>query len=209
MNLIIILSTFRYLKYGFAGLTLFLLVTGLVAALATTRDKDPGPSEYASKAILELLGRIPYSPLSMETRSYSSLESKETFTPGRHHSGSSLDPLETHVIPVNTGNARVAKRSAQMDEDVLPVMTDPFGFGKLTVKVRMMCFNSFRLYNSATPPDHLFGSMIISSSTSTFHILSFSKFTFFIQVLLSLLLLQSTFIPFVSSNYLVSLTRDH
>ena len=76
MNLIIILSTFRYLKYGFAGLTLFLLVTGLVAALATTRDKDPGPSEYASKAILELLGRIPYSPLSMETRSYSSLESR-------------------------------------------------------------------------------------------------------------------------------------
>ena len=54
MNLIIILSTFRYLKYGFAGLTLFLLVTGLVATIATARGKDPSPSEYAEKAILEL-----------------------------------------------------------------------------------------------------------------------------------------------------------
>ena len=165
MNLIIILSTFRYLKYGFAGLTLFLLVTGLVATIATARGKDPSPSEYAEKAILELLGRIPYSPLSMETRSYSSLESKETFTPGRHHSGASLDPLETHAIPVSAGNVRVTKRSAPVDEPVLPVMTDPFGFGKLTVKVRMMCLNSFRLYNSALPPGHLFGSTIISFST--------------------------------------------
>ena len=165
MNLIIILSTFRYLKYGFAGLTLFLLVTGLVATIATARGKDPSPSEYAEKAILELLGRIPYSPLSMETRSYSSRESKETFTPGRHHSGASLDPLETHAIPVSAGSVRVTKRSAPVDEPVLPVMTDPFGFGKLTVKVRMMCLNSFRLYNSALPPGLLFGSMIISFST--------------------------------------------
>ena len=176
MNLIIILSTFRYLKYGFAGLTLFLLVTGLVATIATARGKDPSPSEYAEKAILELLGRIPYSPLSMETRSYSSRESKETFTPGRHHSGASLDPLETHAIPA--GNVRVTKRSAPVDEPVLPVMTDPFGFGKLTVKVRMMCLNSFRLYNSALPPGLLFGSMIISFSTQFQHLVSlFSKFT--------------------------------
>ena len=136
IDLIIILSPFRYLKYGFAGITLILLATGVVAGLASMRDKDPSPGDYASKALLELLGRLPISPLSMETRSYSSLESKETYKPVRDRAGTPLDPLEAQAVPVRT--VRVTKRSAQEDEPVLPAMTDPFGFRRLTVKVRIM-----------------------------------------------------------------------
>ena len=139
MVLIIILSTFRYCLFGFAGFTLLLLTTGLVAGLISASNKDPSPGEYASKAILELLGRIPLSPLAMETKSYSSVESKEVqevYNPTRDHGSNPLGTLDPPSGSARAVPMRLAKRSAQRAGAELPVHTDPFQFAKLTVKVR-------------------------------------------------------------------------